>query len=184
MADRGGIQLLQETRRRIEIKTPGENRLQTWGILLLVLVLGIFFGCKWYAGTLNAQIATLDGQLTALEQERDKDAEKALLTYNKQAALMMELLKNHIFWSHAFSKLEHLLQGSVRLKTFSGSADKQSIMFSAQAPSYSVIAKQIASFMADSGVEDVVIDGIKSSSLGALDFAAEMQFKKEDFLKR
>lgn len=184
MADRGGIQLLSETRKRIEIRTPGENRLRTWGILLLVLVLCVFFVCKWYSRSLNTQIATLDGQLTDLEQKRDKEAEKTLLTFNKQADLMAELLKNHIFWSRAFSKLERMLQNSIRLKTFSGSAAKQSFQFTAQAPLYSAIARQIASFMADGGVQDVIIGGIKSSNLGVLDFMAEIQFKKEDFLKK
>jgi hypothetical protein len=184
MSDRGGIQLLPETRKRIEIKTPGENRLIVIGAVIFAVVASIFFACKLYAQTLNDKLATFDKQLIDIEQKRDKDAEKMLITYNKQAALMSELLKNHIFWSRAFDKLERMTQGEIRLKSFSGSSSKGSFMVAAQAPSYSAIARQVASSLSDKGVQDVIMGGIKVGNLGVLDFSAEIMFKKEDFLKQ
>ena len=46
MPNPGGIQLLPETRKKIEVKMPGENRLLTIGTILLVLVMVLFVGLK------------------------------------------------------------------------------------------------------------------------------------------
>src|SRR4030042_3279614 len=120
MADRGGIQLLPGTQKRVEITTPGENRLLTGGIVAIVIILAVFVGVKMYAEVLPTQLAGLDQRLLDIEQGRDKTAEQQLLTYNQQATLMESLLKNHIFWSQAFGRLERVLQGQVHLTTFSG----------------------------------------------------------------
>ncbi len=183
MADRGGIQLLPGTQKRVEITTPGENRLLTGGIIAIVIILATFVGLKMYAQVLTTRLAGLDQQLLDVEQGRDKTAEQQLLTYNQQATLMESLLKNHIFWSQAFSRLERVLQGQVHLTTFSGSTAKQSITFSGSAASYSVIARQIASFLADDSVQDVQVKGIKASNVGSLDFGMDVLFKKDKFLK-
>ncbi len=184
MADHGGIQLLPETRRHIEIRTPGENRLLTIGVIAIVVMLAAYVGFRIYEQSLTSDLATVDGQLLTLEQTRDKATEQELLTFNQQATLMGTLLKNHVFWSQVFTRLERMLQGQVQLASLSGSVAKQDISFTAHAGSYSDVAHQIASFLADDEITDVTIGGIKAVNTGGVDFTMTVQFAKQLLLKQ
>ena len=84
MPDQNGLQLLPETRRKIEVKVPGENRLINMGIAVLVLMLVLVGGLYFYKITLEDRKTGLDTQIVNLEKERDKKVEANLLTLSKK----------------------------------------------------------------------------------------------------
>src|SRR5438105_62416 len=99
MADKGGLQLLPENRKSIVIKVPGENRLITIGVILIVLVVVSAGGLWAYSTNLSTQIADADTQLASLEKSRDKKGEQNLITLSKQIGITKQIVDKHTFWS-------------------------------------------------------------------------------------
>lgn len=182
MADKGGLQLLPETRKRIEVQVPGENRYITIGIVALALVFGLYIALKLYAGTLDDQLAALDKQIADQELSRDKKAEQELLAVSQQAMVMKQLLGSHIFWTNAFSRLSRLYQADMRMKSFNAISTPSSLKFDATASSYSAVAHQIASFLADDGIKDVTLGNIRSNEAGTVEFSVELVMDMQKLL--
>ena len=183
MADKGGLQLLPETRKKIEIKVPGENRLINMGITLLVLVLVLYGGLFMYRSSLQSGISDADNQLAALEKQRNKTAEQALLTVSKQIAVTSQVLKNHVYWSTGLSKIEAASLGNVQFKSFSAVLSDGSFHIDALTDNYSTIAKQIAAFVADDAVKDIALDRVQSLTSGKLEFNVKITFDQSKFIK-
>jgi len=184
MSDKGGIQLLPETRKKIDIRIPGENRLISFGVSLTVFVLAITAGLWWYSSRLQAQIASADEQMTSLEKQRDKKAEQNLITLAKQVDITNQALNKHVYWSTAFSKIESALQNNVQFKSFSAISGEQTLHIRALSDNYATIAKQLASFVADDAIKDVTLDGVSTLTNGKLDFNAKIYFDPVKFLKK
>lgn len=127
MADKGGLQLLPENRKRIDVKIPGENRMTYVGIGLIVLVLLVTGGLWLYSNNLNKKITDADTQITNLETQRNglKDAEQKLVTLSKQIGITNQILQDHTYWSKGLSKIESALQANVQFKSFSAVLGEQ-----------------------------------------------------------
>lgn len=184
MADKGGLQLLPETRKRIEITVPGENRNLSIGAAITALVLLGVLGLKFYASGLDATLADLDSQLTGQESRRDKKAEADLSAVSKQMAVMKTLLSSHLFWTDAFTRIDRLYQNQVRLKNFNATATPGSLKLSAVAPSYTAVARQIASFLSDDGIVDINVSSIKMNQDGTVEFSMELTLDSQKLLFR
>lgn len=182
MADKGGLQLLPENRKRIDIKIPGENRLIQIGVGLIVLILVIAGGLWLYSNSLANQITTDDQQLATLEKQRDKTGEQNLITLSKQVAITSQILKNHTYWSIGLSKIESALQSNIQFKSLSAVLSENSLHIRALSDNYTTIAKQLAAFVADDSVKDITLDGVSTLTSGKLDFNAKVTFDPKKFL--
>lgn len=185
MADRGGIQLLSDTRRHIDINVPGENRLLYWGIGCLIVVGTIFAGLTVYAQRLEGDITDLDGRLASQNQERQQfeSASANMAAFSKQSSLAGNLISGHLFWSKAFSKLQSISQPQLQMSSFSASAAKKEMVIAARAPNYTTIARQIAAFVSDDSIKDITLTNAKASNLGGLEFGIKIEFDEAKLLK-
>ena len=184
MPDQNGLQLLPETRRKIEVKVPGENRLINMGIAVLVLMLVLVGGLYFYKITLEDRKTGLDTQIVNLEKERDKKVEANLLTLSKQLSLISTLLDSHIVWSKALSKVEGLLQPQVQFLSFSAAVSDNRFEFKALATNYTVVARQIATFVSDDSIKDISLTNVHVLTTGKLEFTIKLEFDKTKFLKQ
>ncbi|MEK7582254.1 MAG: hypothetical protein AAB452_00105 [Patescibacteria group bacterium] len=183
MADKGGIQLLPETRKKIEVKIPGENKMLYIGAGFLIAVLVLFGVAKAMTSKLEAQITEQNVSLRNFENNRDKEAEKKLLALSKQSASISSFLTNHIFWTIALGKIERALQQQVKVVSMNATVSTHTVTLNAVAPSYTVIARQMASLVADDGVTNVDISGAKSTNAGSYEFNITLQFDESKFLR-
>lgn len=183
MADQGGIQLLPEIRRKIEIRTPGENKWIYAGITALVLVFSIAAGLAFYRGGLENQLVGLDADLANLEKQRDKKVEANLLTLNKQLTMTTTLLNNHLFWSKALTKIEALTQPQVQFSTFNAMAEEGKFEIKAFTLNYTVLAKQIAAYVSDDSIKDIDLSNVHVLTNGRLEFSIKITFDKNKFIK-
>jgi Tfp pilus assembly protein PilN len=185
MADKGGLQLLPENRKRIDVKIPGENRMIYVGTGLTVLILIITGGLWLYSNSLTTKITDADKQIATLEGQRNnlKEAEQKLAILSKQIGITSQILKNHIYWSKGLSKIESALQNSVQFKSFSAVLSEGSLRIQAISDSYTVLAKQLAAFVADDSIKDVTLDNVNTLTSGKLDFNTKIQFDKTKFLQ-
>ena len=183
MADQNGLQLLPETRRKIEIIVPGENRFIYAGIAILVLMLILIGGLYFYKISLENSKIELDVQIADLEKDRDKKVETNLIVLNKQLALISTLLDSHVIWSKALNKIENLLQPQVQFLSFSATVLDNKFEFKALATNYTVVAKQIASFVSDDSIKDVALTDVHVLTSGKLEFDLKIEFDKTKFIK-
>lgn len=183
MPDQGGIQLLPETRRKIDIKTPGENRWLYAGAVALILAVSIAAGLAYYRGTLESTLAGLDADLTSLENQRDKKVEQNLLTLSKQLSMTTRLLSDHVFWSKALAKTEALTQPRVQFSAFSADAEEGVFQIKAYALNYTSLAKQIASYVSEDSIEDIDLSDVHVLTDGRLEFTIRLKFDKDKFVK-
>jgi len=183
MPDQNGLQLLPETRRKIDIKVPGENRLIYAGITILVIMLVLVGGLYFYKNNLESKKTELDAKIISLEKDRDKKAEANLLTLSKQLTLISTLLDSHVVWSKAFSKVEGLLQPQVQFLSFSAAVSDNRFEFKALATNYTVVARQIAAFVSDDSIKDIALTNVHVLTNGKLEFSIKIEFDKTKFIK-
>lgn len=184
MPDKGGLQLLPETRKKIEVKVPGENRLLVFGAGLLILVIIAGVGLLFYNSRLARDLAAVDAQIVETEKLRDKEAEQKLILFHKQLSLIAPVLDNHVHWSKGLDILGSALQGQVQFKSLSASFTEKKIIFKARTKSYATIAKQIASFVSRDSISDATLDNVTTLTDGTLEFNMTLRINPDKFLEK
>lgn len=178
MADMGGLQLLPETRKKIDIITPGENRMITIGLVVLVITAILILALYFYKNSLENKVTGLDSEITALEQQRNKQTEQSIITLNKQISLLSGLIANHVYWSLAFSKIESLLQTQVQFESVTTSLAENKVDIKGVASNYTTIARQIASFLSDKSFVDINLNKVTTLTNGQLQFSMQLIMDK------
>ncbi|MBI2674216.1 MAG: hypothetical protein HYX22_00560 [Candidatus Yanofskybacteria bacterium] len=182
MPDQGGLQLLPETRKKIEIITPGENRLLFIGAIVLAMAAVLMGGLYFYRNSLENKLESLDKEIAALEQGRNRQAEQNILVFNKQISMLSDLLDKHTYWTTAFSKIEGLTQSQVQFGTMVATVADNKIVFEATAANYTTIARQLAAFLSDEAITDVSLNKANTLTDGRLGFSVQISFDRSKFL--
>jgi len=184
MAGKNGLQLLPEIKRRVDIKQPGSNKFLYVGALVLALVLVASYFVNSYRSSLESQLSDLNNELLLIERSRDKKAEKNLQIISGQLAIAATRLRNHLFWSEGFAKIENLLKDEVQIITLSADITGSSITFKAVTTSYTSLARQVAAFLTDEGIEDVSLGEARVKTDGKLEFSMILNFDSDIFIKK
>jgi len=183
MPDQGGLQLLPEARKKIDIVTPGENRLLIVGGAVLVIVAILSGGLYLYKNSLENKIVSLDTEMVALEQQRNKQAEQNILVFNKQISMLSDLLDKHVYWTTAFSKIEGLTQSQIQFDSLTATLANNKIDLKATAANYTTIARQISAFLSDESVTDINLSRVNTLTNGRLEFIMQIIFDRSKFLE-
>jgi hypothetical protein len=182
MPDVGGLQLLPETRKKIEVRVPGQNRPVVLSLIFALVILGLYFGLMFYNNSILSSVSQADEQLAALERSRDKKLEQKLLGLKNQLSVIAPLISSHLFWSQGLTKVQNLVQPQVQFKSINADSAAAKILFQATAASYTTIAKQIAAFYADDSITDIVLNKATSLPTGQVDFTMQLMFDQAKFL--
>ena len=178
----GTIQLLPETRRKVEISLPGENKPLYWGLGFLALVVLLFAGFKIYVLILNKKLVDLNDQALALEATRDRVFEKELLILDKRFLTAASLVDSHIVWSNALTKIQSLTPLQIQIDTLFADTQAGKIDMKGFASSYTMIAQFIASLLSEEAVTDIELNKINSLSTGLLELDMKILFDKDKFV--
>lgn len=184
MANVGGLQLLPETRKKIEIVTPGENRIVVTGVVLLVIVITLSTGIYFYKNSIETKLASLDTDLAELEQQRNKQAEQNLILFNKQVSMLSKLLNEHTYWTIGLAKIEALTQPQVQFDSLTATVTENKLGLKAIASNYTTIARQIAAFLSDKSIKDITLSKVSTLPNGRLEFSMQIIFDRDKFLKK
>jgi len=170
VADIGGLQLLPETRKKIDYRKPGQNRLLFLAFIFVGLILAIYGGLYFYKGTQKTKLDDIDNQLVANEKARSKTDEEKLLALKNSIAAIGPVLSGHVKWSEALTHIQGLVNPKVKFDTLSVNLSKKEYSFKGYAANYATIAKQIAAFYADSAITDLSVGKITSQPDGSAEF--------------
>jgi hypothetical protein len=184
MAETEGLQLLPETRKKIEISVPGQNKPIILSLVFAGVIMGIYLGLMFYKNSILSSVSQADEQLAALEKSRDKKLEQKLLSLQQQLSVVGPLLNSHAFWSQGLSKIQNLTQPQIQFKSLNADGPANKIVFQAIAANYTTIAKQIAAFYSDDSITDIVLNKAATLSNGNIDFTMQIMFNPEKFLMK
>lgn len=174
MANVGGLQLLPETRRKIDIYIPGQNRLLIIAGLFVALVVAVWGGLYFYNDSLSKKIQRADSDLQAIDKARNPKDEEKLLKLKDAIAAAKPVLANHVIWSEAFARIQKEILPQVQFDSLGVKLDKGEYTFKAFAASFITVAKQIAAFNADDAITDSEIGKISAGSDGKVEFTAKL----------
>lgn len=182
MESGGTISLLPESRRRLEINIPGEKRPLYFGVAVILLVLVVFAGLKFYQSSLTNNLAEIENEINAGEVKRDKEFEKEAVLLHKQFSLVGDLMQNHTVWSNVLITLQSLAPSQIQLKTVLGDITENKIEVIGRAPNLTTIAKQIAALLSNEAILDVSLDKASASSIGILEYSLRIIFDRNKLL--
>lgn len=184
MSDVGGIQLLPETRKKVEMKIPGENRPVVFASIFAGLILIVYFGLWAYNNKLKGDLDRIGAQLTELEKSRNKTEEANLLRVREQLKVVKPLIEGHVMLSEGFAKLQGLIHPQVYIDSLTAQIEKGEFVFKAYAANYATIAKQIAAFYSEETIKDVNLGKITGLPNGKLEFNIQLAFDIDKMLKK
>lgn len=176
MPELGGLQLLPETRKKIDVKIPGENRLLVLSLVFLGIILAVYGGLRLYTRSILSAAIDYDIKLRAIEKNRDKAAESKILALNNQMALVAPMMANHLIWSDAMVKTQNLVLPSVKFDFMDADAVGNKFTIKALAPNYTTVAKQIAAFYQNEAITDITINKLTSMPIGKIEFILQLNF--------
>ena len=173
------IQLLPETRKKIDVVAPGGNRILIGGVLFLAIVLAGGFYFTYKAGQLEDQVTSLNADLATLESKRDKSFEDNIRIVKQQLELVSGYINKHLYWTRVLKKIETLLQQNVQLTRmdFQHGVEESTVSVSGKVINYSTLARQIAALLSDDKVKDVDLQGAESKSTGLIEFNMKIRLK-------
>jgi|SRR3989344_735204 len=178
------LQLLPERRKKIDVFVPGENRLLSIGIVVLVLIVLLFIGTTIYKQSLISSVETTDTKLADLEKRRDRDLEKKLLELNQRLGIASSLLDSHLLWTQAFTKIQSMTQSQVQFRNFSSNIREKKFVFKAEAASYQIVAQQIAIFLDSKDITNIALDKVVALPTGRLEFNMTLNFEPDKLITK
>lgn len=182
MSNEAGIQLLPESRKEIEVKIPGENNLIYFGLGVIGVVLVVFGGLYYYSISLQGKVSLLDAEFQALETQRSKEAEKNILTVKDQMADVGRIIDNHPVWSYFLKKIQSKTSPQFKFETMGISFGDGQISFEAETLNYTILARQIASYLSEDIVEDVRLEEAKLSTTGRVRVVMKILLNTDDII--
>lgn len=180
----GGLQLIPDTKRTVDIKRPGENRFLIIGIIIAVLFIGLNIGVTLYKQSYKSKIEKIDQDLTTLEASRDKNLEKKIRTLDSQMSVVRTVLDDHFLWTQAFGKIENKTRLESEFVTLSANIQDEKINIKAKTSTYTAVAKQIAAFLSEESIKDISLNKVNTSPAGGIEFSLTVLFDSSKFLKQ
>lgn len=175
MPYKGGVQLLPESERRPTLRSyTSGNTYFYLAIGIGVFVLVAFAVLGGYKRNLSDQIDVVTTKIVAGEKSRNIAQEKELIVAAKQSKMINELLDSKIFWTMALTRIEQMIQSSVKFSALDANLAKGIISFVAFADSYPSVARQLAAFSATTGIKDFTIGKIETLASGEIKFSGDL----------
>jgi hypothetical protein len=182
MPDIGGIQLLPETRKKINYRAPGQNRYLFFSLGFVALIFAIYMGLKYYSDQQMAILNDIDNKLVANEEARSKTDEAKLMEVKASLDRVTPLLTGHILLSQGLTHMQSLINPKVQFSNLSVNVSKKEYAFKGKADSFAVVAKQLAAFYADKTITNVNVSRMTVSPDGIIDFGMTLNFNIAELL--
>lgn len=154
-------------------------RLFTYAGLVFLASVLIYLGLSiGYNAYLNSRIGEVEQQLKKLGTSITKEDQEKFVRFYSQLVNFNKILDNHTLSTKLFSLLEKNTNQKVRYTNFDLKVDERKLTLEGAAFSYEILAQQLASFAADPGVENYMLNQSQSGD-GSVKFKAVLILKKE-----
>lgn len=139
-------------------------------IVLLILMVG-FVGLRFgYTPFLKSQIKKQEAAITELTTRIPQSEQDNLLKFYFQLADLEKLLRNHVMTSKVFALLESRTNQRAYFTSLSLDVGEKKLALEGIAPSYEVVAQQLASFEAASDVASAALTEAQTEREGRVRF--------------
>jgi len=180
MPNNNGIQLLPERRKEIEIKVAGENNLIFIGLIVAGVVLVVFFIFNRQVTSMQTELADLDSQISKLDDQRNKELEGEITGIQDHFVVVSKIIDGHLVWSRVLRVLQDRTLTQFQFKSLALSFDEQKVDIEAETANYTLLARQIATYLSDDLVKDIRLDEAKLLSTGRVKVTMRILLDRED----
>lgn len=163
------------------------SKIGTIAIILVILALLVYGGLLFYSSKLEENIDSIQAQIKELNQQRDEEFEKEVISVDKTLKNLKTVFKNHLYWSNIFSTIEELTVPEVGFTGFSGNISESNsvnISLTGRTSGYTYLAKQMVSFQEDDSISGVTVAGIALSTEGGIEFTLNINFSEGSLLQK
>lgn len=176
---------MPETRKSISVTIPGENKMLYVGIAVFVISIIITSGLWFFQSTKASSLTKISTEIKTKSDEIDKNTEivNSVAIVSQQIGNISKLLDRHIYWTRALGRIENLLSPQIQIDSFIGDVTAGEISLKALSPSYTIIARQIASFVSEPLIKDVSLGEITTQTSGKLEFSMLLKINSSEFFK-
>lgn len=155
-------------------------------VALIMLSLLVYGGLFFYNKSLNNQLGEFHAQIEEIDKQGDDEFEKEVKFLDSALKSLKTILKNHLYWSSVFSKIEELVVPQVSFSSFKGilkEDDSINLILNGITSGYTYLAKQMVSFNQEELVSGVEVSGISIGTEGGIEFSLDINFLKDILLK-
>jgi len=142
---------------------------------VFILVLLLWGGLYFYKKSLVNQVSDLKKQQAEVFDSQDKELAAKIVDFENGSALVQGLLKNHVYSSNLFARLEDLTLPNVQWQTFSFSKTDNHISARGFSSDYSGLAKQILALQGG-GFYNLSVGDISLDKTGGVAFQIVFNF--------
>lgn len=183
MPDSGGLQLIPQTKRKIEIHRPGQNKFLFISLGVLVIFSALALLSSWYKSSIESKIEEVNLKISEVENESRALAEekREIKILANQFNTIRSLIDQHIFWSRGLALLEANIRPDVEFVSMNANTTEDKISLNGRASNYSSVARQIAALFREPSIKNVAVSGISASSELGVEFDLLIEFDQKTF---
>lgn len=137
---------------------------------IFLLVVGLYGGSQWYLGTLEDELAALQGEVATKTTElKSKEADQAtdLSVRTKAIAINLEAGTEP---REALQELERLTIANIKLTSYRYQENESLILISGVTTNLKYLAQQMLSYKKVTGVSSVHAESVKYNNAGQIEF--------------
>ena len=172
MADiSGDFQILPQQRdQKLSFTAVPKSKSVLYAGLVMGFFLLVYGAFYFFNDRLDKQLATLDGQLTEIQNNRNTQKEGRLLQIGRQLTVFNELIRMHSYWSEGLNGFFRLIKPQVRFESLEMNGEKGTLNIKATTDSYESVAQQLSIFYKNNDIQDVSFGGMSSDESGKINF--------------
>ncbi|MBI2624186.1 hypothetical protein HYW67_01685 [Candidatus Parcubacteria bacterium] len=164
---------------------PQQNLSRRGGVLTLVLgiVVAVAVGgtagaISFFDARLKKDIASVNVEIEALENRRDRSIEVRLIGFDTQLKTLKKLLDQHTHPVGVFDVLEETTLPETVLRSFTWSTEGR-LAIAGETASYGTLGKQLVVYSDDRRLANVQLTNFSQGQTGSFDFSISASLKPE-----
>lgn len=141
-----------------------------FSVVLLVIILGVWGGIRYFLFTLNRDITALESQITDSKNELEGEQVDRVLNFDIRKKGIETNMGTNIDVAKHFQDLEAVVIPSVRLTQYALNQNTGAIVISGETSDYKYLAQQLISFKKQAEYSNIRVDRITTTESGDISF--------------
>ena len=154
----------------VKRKPPSFDAGFIFSVVLLVIVLGVWGGLRYFMMDTDKKIATLDAQIQESDALLHGDKVDKVLAFDLKRENIEKNFDNHADIDENLRTLENLIVPNVRLTKYEYDHGAGSVVISGVTSDYKYLAQQLISLKTQSQFESMRVASISNSDTGEIVF--------------
>lgn len=146
-----------------------------FAIVLMVVVLGVWGGIRYFLFATDKEIAALDAQITDSKNALENEKVDRLLSFDNRREGIEKNAVDNVDVAERFQELESLIIPSVRLTQYTFDHNTGDTVISGVTSDYKYLAQQLISLKKQTEYESMRVDKLVTTESGGISFTLKSE---------